>query len=93
MFTVGRSQGLDYAEFESPAILLDNENQAIVFTSVAQGPPGPQGPQGPQGVPGTGGGGGTGLPPGGIPGQIIVKTGVADGDASWETLCFDGGGA
>ena len=55
MFIVGRSKGLDYAEFDSPAILLDNEERAIVFTSVAVGPPGPQGPagspgpQGPQG--------------------------------------------
>lgn len=129
MFIIGRPQGLDYAEFDSPAILLDNEQKAIVSTSVAVGPPGPQGPagasgpqgpqgdaggpqgpqgpqgesgigtqgpqgpQGPQGVPGSGSGGGASLPPGGLVGQVLAKTGPQDGEADWEFITFEGGGA
>jgi hypothetical protein len=35
---------------------------------------------------GGGGGGGSGLPAGGAPGQVLVKTGGADGAAGWDNL-------
>lgn len=46
--------------------------------------PGPQGPQGPQGVPGQNGADGRGVPPGGVSGQVLVKTGVLDYQYGWQ---------
>lgn len=40
-----------------------------------------------------GGDGGTSLPDGGDTGEILTKQSNADGDADWEPLVFDGGGA
>ncbi len=78
--------------------------------AVGIGPPGPPGPPGEDGTDGedgedgTGTGGGTvvpGIPPGGLPGQVLAKTGTADFTAAWidppastgaggDTLTFNG---
>lgn len=42
---------------------------------------------------GGGGGSGSGLPAGGTVGQVLAKQSSADGDAAWEDLVLDGGGA
>ena len=41
----------------------------------------------------TGGGGGGSLPNGGTTGQVLTKQSATDGDADWETIVLDGGGA
>lgn len=48
------------------------------------GATGPQGPLGPQGVPGLDGAPGIGVPPGGTEGQLLAKTGAADGAVGWQ---------
>lgn len=40
----------------------------------------------------TGSGSGTGLPPGGVDGQVLTKQSAVDGDANWEALPASGGG-
>lgn len=51
-----------------------------------QGDPGLPGAQGPQGPAGEAGPAGQGLPSGGTAGQVLVKTGLEDTDATWRTL-------
>ena len=39
------------------------------------------------------GGSGASLPSGGTAGQVLTKQSATDGDAAWEDLIIDGGGA
>lgn len=48
------------------------------------GATGPQGSLGPQGLPGQDGAPGIGVPPGGSIGQLLAKTGAADGAVGWQ---------
>ena len=56
-----------------------------------QGPTGATGPVGPMGPPGPAGGG-TGVPPGGVTGQVLTKNSAADFDAGWKDPSGGGGG-